>query len=194
VQKVKPNIEPNGNGKREDRRVTRTRERLNWSMVELIQEQGYDQTTVQDVADRADVSRSTFYTHFEDKDDLFIQHFVGFIKSLGKSIEWDVAPGAHSSTVRDFFAHVAGMRPLYTELRKAKRLDQLLKMGQIILAETLDKRIAACNPPQEALPAPIVAQHIAVTLFTLLTWWMDHHHPVDAEELAQMFHRLVRGL
>ncbi|MCP4222921.1 MAG: helix-turn-helix transcriptional regulator, partial [Actinomycetia bacterium] len=53
-----------------DRRVRRTKQRLHEALMSLIVEKGYDKITVQDLIDRADVGRSTFYAHFETKDDL----------------------------------------------------------------------------------------------------------------------------
>src|SRR5690242_15633867 len=58
-----------------DRRVRRTRRALQNALVGLIAERGYPRTTVQDVLDRADVGRSTFYAHFRDKDALFASCF-----------------------------------------------------------------------------------------------------------------------
>src|SRR5258707_301232 len=54
-----------------DRRVRRTRRALREALVALIVERGYEKVTVQDVLDRADIGRSTFYAHYRDKDDLF---------------------------------------------------------------------------------------------------------------------------
>jgi AcrR family transcriptional regulator len=50
-----------------DRRILRTRRSLLDALVGLILEKGYEAVTVQDVIDRADVGRSTFYAHFHDK-------------------------------------------------------------------------------------------------------------------------------
>ena len=59
-----------GRGARPDRRVARSRRALKEALTDLILERGYEAVTVQDVIDRADVGRSTFYAHFLDKDDL----------------------------------------------------------------------------------------------------------------------------
>ncbi len=53
-----------------DRRVQRTRQLLHDALISLILQKGYDRITVQDIVDRANVGRSTFYDHFQDKDDL----------------------------------------------------------------------------------------------------------------------------
>ena len=57
---------------RPDRRVSKTRKALKEALTDLILEKGYEGVTVQDVIDRADVGRSTFYAHFVDKDDLLM--------------------------------------------------------------------------------------------------------------------------
>ena len=56
--------------KAEDRRVRRTREALQASFASLVVSKGYDALTIQDVLDDADVGRSTFYSHFQGKEDL----------------------------------------------------------------------------------------------------------------------------
>src|SRR5262249_46814032 len=55
-----------------DPRAVRTRNRLGGALIALIQEKPFDDVTVQEVLERAGVSRSTFYEHFRDKDDLFL--------------------------------------------------------------------------------------------------------------------------
>ncbi len=55
-----------------DRRVRRTRESLHKSLISLAIEKHYDSITVQELLDRADVGRSTVYTHFQSMDELLI--------------------------------------------------------------------------------------------------------------------------
>jgi AcrR family transcriptional regulator len=183
---------PSPSGERaEDPRTARTKDRVSWSLVELIQEKGYDATTVSDVAARAEVSRSTFYAHFEDKDEVFLQHFTGFMTSLGESLRV-TREDPETPAVQNFFKHVQSMRPLYVELQKARRLDYMFKFGQVVLSQTIEARLNNRPALPDALPAAIVAQHLAATLFTLLTWWMDHHQPVEPEELERTFYRLTQ--
>ena len=53
-----------------DRRQSKTRKAVFNAFVELLSEKGYSNTTIQDIITRADIGRSTFYSHFETKDDL----------------------------------------------------------------------------------------------------------------------------
>ena len=58
----------------EDLRIRRTRKMIQEALLELTVEKGYPNITVQDIADRAMVNRSTFYRHYLDKDDLLTQY------------------------------------------------------------------------------------------------------------------------
>src|SRR6516164_5384579 len=57
-------------GRTMDRRIQRTHQVLHQALISLIVEKGYEVITVQDIIDRANVGRSTFYTHYVGKQDL----------------------------------------------------------------------------------------------------------------------------
>src|SRR5262247_4271324 len=63
-----------------DRRIQRTEALLRDALTSLIREKAYDSIAVKEILDRANVGRSTFYTHFRDKDELLasgIQQMIG---------------------------------------------------------------------------------------------------------------------
>lgn len=55
-----------------DRRIQKTLSLLREALLSLIAEKPYDTIVVKEILDRANVGRSTFYTHFRDKDDLLV--------------------------------------------------------------------------------------------------------------------------
>jgi AcrR family transcriptional regulator len=60
---------------RQDRRTLRTQEMLIHAWLEIIQHKHYDQITVKDIVEQANVGRSTFYAHYQNKDELLISGF-----------------------------------------------------------------------------------------------------------------------
>src|SRR5262245_35977421 len=65
-----------------DRRVQRTQRLLQDALISLIEERGYEDLSVQDIIDRANVGRATFYAHFDNKEDLLVSRLDGFRESL----------------------------------------------------------------------------------------------------------------
>src|SRR5690242_7433215 len=53
-----------------ERRKQRTREQLKRAAIDLVLEKGYDSLTIQDITDRADVARATFYLYYKDKEEI----------------------------------------------------------------------------------------------------------------------------
>ena len=53
-----------------DRRKDRTRQWFQQALLDLIQERGYEDITIQDIVDRANTARVTFYRHYKDKEEL----------------------------------------------------------------------------------------------------------------------------
>ena len=65
-----------------DRRVQRTRQLLRDAFASAVLAKGYESTTVQDILDRANLGRSTFYSHYKDKDELLVSGFDHIRQSL----------------------------------------------------------------------------------------------------------------
>ena len=53
-----------------DRRIQRTRQSLRTALLTLIKEKGYDAISIEEITERANVGRATFYLHYKNKEDL----------------------------------------------------------------------------------------------------------------------------
>jgi Transcriptional regulator len=100
-QKAKPKV---------DRRALRTRDALGDALMELMQERPFKSITVQDVLDRAAVGRSTFYTHYRDKDDLFLSDVEDFWEMISSMLERNGEDSNRVAPVRELFTHVANAK------------------------------------------------------------------------------------
>src|SRR5712692_5011209 len=103
-----------------DRRVRRTREALHKALMSLALEKKYDAITVQEVLDRADIGRSTFYTHFQSKDELLISGFHHLRVTLEAALEQQKKSAKRHESVIAFsgamFEHAHGYREMYFAL------------------------------------------------------------------------------
>ena len=169
----------------EDRRVRRTRNGLAEAFLSLVVERGYDRVTVQDILDRADVGRSTFYTHFRDKESLLLSCFDGLRDELSRELD-AMTPGAVPPDPRRpsivLFDHAYRHRRIYQALcgRNGGTVVQrhLHTLITAALRTHLQPHLAAAGSP---IPAEAMAEFYTSALLGMLTWWIgtDFHNGPD---------------
>jgi AcrR family transcriptional regulator len=185
--------------KREDRRVRRTRRLLHEALRSLILQKGYDHVTIQDVIDRADVGRATFYAHFRDKDDLLMSGFEEMRKSLRQHLV--TSPRAQEEPLgeglgiaRALFDHAQGHRREYRAhvgSRGGDAITTLVHKELTSLVRTHLDQVIAHRRVKPVVPVEVITHYVVSALLALLTWWLDSDLPYTADRMAQMVERLM---
>ena len=178
-----------------DRRVRRTKQRLNDALESLIIEKGYDKITVQDLIDRADVGRSTFYAHYETKDDLLVSW-----TQLADDMELHMAQGqtdaGSAMPSLALFRHLGEHHHLYKAMLGSRGIDIVTEMVHGVLlrhaTSGLERRPDASD--QTTIPIEVRAGFLASSLLALLTWWLDNDMPHPPESMDQMYHELTKTI
>src|SRR5437868_4122286 len=176
-----------------DQRVRRTRDRLGDALMELLVQKPFDDITVQDVLERAGVSRSTFYTHYRDKNDLFLSDAEDFFEAMATALSRFGDKSERVAPVQELAAHIAEVRPFYNALVESGRMHDVMELGQGHFARGIEQRLKemprACTIPSECCGA--IAHGLAGSLFSLLAWWVQHGMTLSPEEMDKLFHKLV---
>lgn len=168
-----------------DRRVVRTRRALRDALVSLILERGYDEITVQDVIDRAEVGRSTFYAHFADKEDLLVSGFDELRDALR------TRKAAHPEPLGFAFAlveHARENRRLFRAIVGRKTGHTVQRRFRLLTIELVREDLESLAPPSPERDAAV--QFLAGGFVELLTWWIDSRVPLDAVDVTAHFRRL----
>jgi AcrR family transcriptional regulator len=180
--------------KKPDRRATRTRQSLSDALHGLILEKRFDSITVQDVIDRADVGRSTFYAHYRDKEDLFLKGWQGFLEMFVEHIEWERARrGDRFIPLAGLLHHLQDFHDFYKALVRSRKKALLFKTGHNYLNESIERALNAwlADKPPPSLPIPVLSNYLASEILATLKWWLDHDMPHTPERMDEMFHQLV---
>ena len=176
--------------------------------MELLGGQDYDSITVQDVVDRADVGRSTFYAHFESKEDLL---FAGVDRHLMTLVE-EKPPGV---TPEDDAARFRFSLPMLQHVRDQRGFFEATILGgsdsriRDVSAGIITDMVTAELDRLE----PDLASHIGVNadirptelragyaravvgaFMGLLDWWLRSADHLSAEVVDDLFHRTAMGL
>lgn len=183
---------------KEDRRVQRTRQLLRDALVAEILEKGYEAVTVQDILDRANLGRSTFYAHYRDKEDLLLSGFERFHAMFeaqtptgSAEMEDVLGPGGDFSLA--LFYHVAEFRAVGKAMLGKQSGNVVFDRMRAQLVTYLRERLARQTRRgyMAAVPQVVVIEFLARSLLGLVSWWIDEDLPYTPEEMDEMFKRLV---
>jgi AcrR family transcriptional regulator len=184
--------------KGEDRRIARTRAALRRALVELILEQGYESVTVQQIIDRANVGRSTFYAHYLDKQQLLLDSLRELRGMLTRhqhaavAVQGSLAQGRLAFS-RAMFEHAAGHAQLYRAVVGKQSGAIVQREIQQILDDMAREELAAATPPgrQASIPLDVLVPYVVSAFMGLLIWWLEAGLPYSVSEVDGMFQRLV---
>lgn len=182
-----------------DRRVRRTRKSLHDALMELMLEKGYEAVTVQDLIDRADVGRSTFYAHFRDKDELLSSAVDQLRQSLVDRAP--TVPDGQSPVSANVLAfslpmlkHAQANHRLYQALVVKGGAAMVERLALPMLNRLVVDEIEAFAPTDAPLSVQfdVVVVYVVNTFMALLKWWLEHGMPCSAEDMDRVFRNLVR--
>ena len=182
-----------GSNKKTDARVRRTRDALGDALVALMQEKPFETITIQEVLDRAHVSRSTFYTHYSDKDDLLMSDSEEFFEALSMALSEHSDISDRVFPVQEFFTHLADVQPFYKALVKSGKFQENMELARGHFARGIERRLSEL-PRAKSIPAnerSAIAFTHAGALLSLLAWWLDRGMREPPEQMDELFHRML---
>jgi AcrR family transcriptional regulator len=177
-----------------DRRVQRTRNMLLDAFLDLMIEKGYEAITVQDVIDRANIGRSTFYLHFTDKENLLsssIGQLMEFIKEQSRiRIESSSDSGFRFGFSLAMLQHAQSHKRIYKAIvGKKGEAPVMWRMKEMLVG--LVREQMPTPAPGNAIPKDLTVDFVIGTFMTVLSWWMDQNMPCSAMEADGIFHKFI---
>ncbi len=181
-----------------DRRVQKTEALLREALAALIHEKSYDDIVVKEILDRANVGRSTFYTHFRDKDELLLSGIEDMLRSARPAgggqvpakpcdgIVWFSLPilehiERHRGTGQATIGR-RGRRAMHEHLQHA--ITELIE-DEVRTALRRSRRTEIHASPE------LLVRWIASTFVLVLNWWVESDRPLPAREADSLFRGLI---
>ena len=180
-----------------DRRIQKTQALLRQALISLIHEKPYDSIVVKEILHRANVGRSTFYTHFHDKDELFasgVQHVLRPFTNSGSR-----------TSAKPHERMISFSLPIfeYHESRRCAGESRIGPRGRVVLHEHLQnvlaemissdfrKDVIGQQPVAGHIPPDLLAQYIASTFVLVLNWWIESRSPLGPKEVNDLFRSML---
>ena len=180
-----------------DRRIQKTRKLLHDALSSLIQEKPYDEIAVQEILDRANVGRSTFYMHFSDKDELLVSSIYDLLGPV------DATPLPSSGKRHERI--VSFSRPIFEHIYRHRHTGgaRMGTRGRAIIHEHLQKALAqrisgevrkdlqSRGKTVGQIPTDLLVQYVASTFILVLNWWVATRSPRPPSDINNLFRTLT---
>lgn len=179
-----------------DRRIQRTRDLLQRAAMELIAEKGYDAVKVSDITERANLGRTTFYLHYQNKVDLLLSgHDRSFFKTAFEvtTIE-DLFANDASPQLIAIFEQSMKLRGMYHVVMQGIDAGPLMRGVRQQFAQGLEKKLRRWfNEKDSSIPFSILANYIAGAQLSLIAWWLESRAAFSPQQMAQAVQQLRRA-
>jgi AcrR family transcriptional regulator len=177
---------------KQDRRSQRTYRLVSSAMMELLSEKPYEAITVQDILDRANIGRSTFYAHYYDKEDVLESITEQMLDLFSRGMQQtedrpELLPGL------ELFRHAQHMNKQLQVLLKGQSGEVLLKTTQALLSTNIEQNLAKTLSEKRSpsVPIEVISQYLAGAFLNLLKWWLEAEMPYSPERMDEMFKQLA---
>ena len=178
-----------------DRRQKKTREAIFKAFTTLLSEKNYNQISVQEIIDVADVGRTTFYAHFETKDYLLkelceelFDHIIDTAMGLPHGHYHYSCGNANDSVFLHLLQHLQKNDHNILELLSSQNNELFLhyfksNLKKLILSQYADKGLLR----NSTLPDDYLVNHISSAFVETVSWWLSHKMSESPEIITGYF-------
>jgi AcrR family transcriptional regulator len=177
-----------------DSRVRRTELLLHRSLASLIHEKSYDAIVVKEILARAKVARSTFYAHFDGKDELLlssIRHLLAAARDRLPESSDSIERLLHFSL--PVLQHIeAHLQQSQADMRRVDHRQVHQRLGDVLIEHfEADIRGAQLDRAISAIPLELLAKHLAAAFLVVIDWWLSRQPTPSAREAHDAYRALV---
>ncbi len=185
------------NAEKKDRRCERTQLMLQDALIALMEERSYDSLTIEDITERANIGRTTFYLHYQSKDDLLIEimrkKISGFSFGMRSAMDWLNDKPTHE-LIEFFQVFKQRMESVQGMVLQGRDMSIIQKLNQVI-SQQMEENLRRSFPATEFdIPLPLLAHAMAGSHIWLAEWWTAKREPYSAEQIATTSHRMMRAM
>jgi AcrR family transcriptional regulator len=185
-----------------DRRQRKTRKAIFSAFTQLLARKNYNEITVQDIVERADIGRTTFYSHFETKEFLLrdlcgelFGHIIETAMGLPKAHYHYVACEPTDSVFLHLVRHLQENDRSILELLASPNDQIFLGYFKDGLVKMITSQYAAEGRlGKGGLPEGFLVNHMAASFVETIAWWLSRGMPESAEVITGYFLATVEPL
>ncbi len=177
----------NGSMPKADRRISRTRRLLTDALIQLTLERGFENISLRDLTERADIGYATFFRHYPDKESLLNAILEESIATLiGIATPLVTQP---KQMIAAMFTALLEHPERYQMLLKTRHINQLLSRAMLFGSSLFIAQNAAQIPSN--IPAELAARHVIGATINLIEWWLEQTPRASPEQMGEIINSLI---
>lgn len=167
-----------------DRRITKSQEAIKKAVTELMSEKNFDDITIQDIANRADVNRGTIYLHFTDKYDLLDKMIEEHINNLR-----ELCQSASEMTFQEgnyvWFEYFERNYLFFSTMLASKGAPYFRSRFLELIVEEYKPEVDTTEGKNQGLSEDVILQFFASAIVGAVEWWFKNEMPLPARVMAE---------
>lgn len=182
-----------------DRRQQKTRAAIFSAFSELLSRKSYSKITVQDIIDEANVGRTTFYAHFETKDDLLkemctdiFDHVISSSLNIETSHDFSLSGSSPVEIISHILYHLRDSKKNIIGILSCESGDLFLQYFKTYLNQLLSQWIPQSQlTPLATVPRDFLIDYVSGSFVNMVQWWIRNQLKQTPEELTGYFWAVI---
>lgn len=173
-----------------DRRIYKTQESLKKAVIELMTERNFDDITIRDIADRANVNRGTIYLHYQDKYDLLDKLIEAHINELDEMGEW-ACKLDWGTALEPFFEYFEKNYLFFSTMLASKGAPTFRTRLLEFFMKGFKSEIDNESGRNTDLSEDIILQYAGTAYVGVIEWWIRNDMPYPPRVIAKQVGALL---
>jgi AcrR family transcriptional regulator len=167
-----------------DRRILKSQEAIKKAVIELMSEKSFDDITIQDISDRANVSRGTIYLHYMDKFDLLDKLIETHINELR-----EICVAAADLTFKDgnllWFEYFESNYLFFSTMLASKGAPYFRSRFLELVVQELKGEVDITKGKNQGLSEDVIIQFFGAATVGIVEWWFTNGMPLPPHVIAE---------
>lgn len=179
-----------------DLRVIKTKKILYESLINLLKEKTFEEIKVSDICENALINRSTFYSHYSDKYELF----YSLINDLKTSLSEELIKNKNFSNTREYYLemikifldHVYEKKDIYSSIMINNKNSIIMDMIYDVINEDIERHIEEDKSNFENnIPSDIVSSFYLGAVVNIAVEWLKSDKKYSKYEILTYLDMLI---
>lgn len=167
-----------------DRRILKSQNAIKKAVIELMSEKSFDDITIQDISDKANVHRATIYLHYQDKFDLLDKLIEEHIQAMREISDWACEIDWRTAT-QAFFEYFERNHFFFSTMLASKGAPSFRSLFLQFIIEEFNDEVDPSLERNQELTKEVMLRFMGTAYVGVVEWWITNGMPCPPEVMAK---------